>query len=62
MLIRKGFLPPFNLSELMRKNINVSKKYQSIFIPEERVWNKCWSLPLLSPEDKKDLAIYWNNS
>ena len=61
-LIRKGFLPPINLSELMKKNINVSKKYQSIFIPEERIWNKCWSLPLLSPEDKKDLAIYWNNS
>ena len=61
-LIRKGFLPPTSLLDLRRKNIKVSQKYQSIFIPEESVWNKCWSLPLLSIEDKKDLALNWNNS
>ena len=61
-LIRKGFLPPTSFSDLRRKNINVSQKYQSTFIPEESVWNKCWSLPLLSFEDKKDLALNWNNS
>ena len=61
-VIRKGFLPPTSFSDLRRKNINVSQRYQSIFIPEERVWNKCWSLPLLSFEDKKDLAFNWNNS
>jgi len=61
-LLRKGFLPPTSFSDLRRKNINVSHKYQSIFIPEERVWNKCWSLPVLTLEDKKDLALNWNNS
>ena len=61
-VIRKGFLPPTSFSDLRRKNINVSQRYQSIFIPEERVWNKCWSLPVLSFEDKKDLAFNWNNS
>ena len=60
-LIRKGFLPPTSFSELRRKNINVSQKYRSIFVPEESVWNKCWSLPSLSLEDKKDLALSWNN-
>ncbi|MBW3041465.1 hypothetical protein [Prochlorococcus marinus] len=61
-LIRKGFLPPTSFSDLRRKNINISQRYQSVFIPEESVWNKCWSLPLLSFEDKKDLALNWNNS
>ncbi len=61
-VIRKGFLPPTNLSDLRRKNINVPQKYQSIFLPEESVWNKCWSLPKLSFERKKDLALNWNDS
>jgi len=61
-LIRKGFLPPTSFSELRRKNINVSKRNQSIFIPDESVWSNCWSLPLLSFEAKKDLAVNWNNS
>ena len=61
-VIRKGFLPPTSFSDLRRKNINVLQRYQSIFIPEENVWNKCWSLPLLSLDEKKDLALKWNNS
>ena len=61
-LLRKGFLPTTNFSEISRKNINVPQKYQSIFLPEESVWNKCWSLPMLSYERKKDLASNWNNS
>ncbi len=61
-VIRKGFLPPTNLSDLRRKNLNIPQKYQSIFLPEESVWNKCWSLPILSLERKKDLALKWNNS
>jgi len=60
-VISKGFLPPTNLSDLRRKNINVPKRYQSIFLPEESVWNKCWSLPILSSQKKKDLALNWNN-
>ena len=61
-VIRKGFLPPTNLSDLRKKNINVPQKYQSIFLPEENVWNNCWSLPKLSFEKKRDLALNWNNS
>jgi len=61
-VISKGFLPPTNLSDLRRKNINVSQKYRSILLPAESVWNKCWSLPILSFERKKDLALNWNNS
>ena len=61
-LISKGYLPPTSFSDLRRKNINVSQRYQSIFLPEESVWNKCWSLPILSADEKKALALYWNNS
>tara|TARA_Y100001968_G_scaffold193539_1_gene177476 strand:+ start:270 stop:1271 length:1002 start_codon:yes stop_codon:yes gene_type:complete len=61
-LIRKGFLPPTSFSDLIKKNINVSQRYQSIFPPKESVWKKCWSLPVLSFEEKKDLALIWNNS
>jgi len=61
-VISKGFLPPINLSRLRRKNINVPQQYKSIFLPEESVWNKCWSLPMLSLEERKDLALSWNNS
>ena len=61
-LIRKGFLPPTSFSDLRGQNINIPKKYQSIFLPEESIWNKCWSLPLLSFEERKDLALVWNNS
>ena len=61
-VVSKGFLPPTNLSVLREKNINVPQKYKSIFLPKESVWNKCWSLPILSFERKKDLALNWNNS
>ena len=61
-VISKGFLPPTSFSELRRKNINFPQKFQSIFLPEESVWNKCWSLPILSFEKRKDLALKWNNS
>ncbi len=61
-VVSKGFLPPTNLSDLRRKNINVPQSYQSILIPEETVWNKCWSLPILSFQEKNDLALNWNNS
>ncbi len=61
-VMRKGFLPPTDLSDLRKKNINVPQKYQSIFLPEESVWDKCWSLPILSIERKKNMALNWNNS
>ncbi len=61
-VISKGFLPPTNLSDLRRKNLNIPQNYQTIFLPEESVWNKCWSLPALSFERKKELALNWNNS
>ncbi len=61
-VVSKGFLPPTSFSDLRRKNLNVPPQYQSIFLPEESVWNKCWSLPMLSFEEKKDLAFNWNYS
>jgi len=61
-VISKGFLPPTSFSDLRRKNINLSQRYQSIFPPAESVWNKCWSLPILSFEEKKAFALNWNNS
>ena len=61
-VISKGFLPPTSFSDFRRKNINVSKRYQSIFLPKESVWNKCWSLPVLSLDEQKELAFNWNNS
>jgi len=61
-VLRKGFLPPTSFSNLKNKNINLSQRDQSIFLPEESVWKNCWSLPLLSFQEKKDLALNWNNS
>ena len=61
-LIREGYLPASSFSDLNRKNRNVSERYQSIFPPSESFWNRCWSLPMLSDEEKKDLALNWNNS
>ncbi len=61
-VIRKGFLPPTDFSDINRKNINIAQRYQFIFIPDESVWDKCWSLPMLSGEDKKKLALNWNSS
>ena len=61
-VVRKGFLPPINLSDLRKKNINFSQRYQSTFPPENSVWDKCWSLPILSDKEKKELALNWNKS
>ena len=61
-VVRKGFLPPISFSDLRNQNINIPQKYQSIFIPEESIWDKCWSLPVMSFEDKKNYALNWNNS
>ena len=61
-VMSKGFIPPITFSDLERKNINISKRYKSILLPEESIWKKCWSLPLLKYEEKKELALHWNNS
>ena len=61
-VISKGYLPPTSFSNLRRKNINIAQRYKSLFLPEDSVWNKCWSLPTLTDEKKKDLALKWNNS
>ena len=61
-LRRKGFFPPTDFLELRRQNIKVPKKYQSIFFPEKSTWNECWSLPILSAKEKKDLALIWNET
>ena len=61
-VIRKGYLPPTSFSDLREKNIKLPKRYQSIFLPAESVWNKCWSLPILSDVEKEDLALNWNNA
>ena len=60
-VLKKGFLPPISFSDLRRKNINISQRYQSVFLPEQSVWDKCWSLPMLSLNEQKDLAWKWNN-
>ncbi len=61
-VIRKGYLPPTSFTNLRSKNFNISRRYQSVFLPEENIWNKCWSLSLLNDEDKRKLALTWNNS
>ena len=61
-VIRKGFLPPTSFADLRRQNLNIPKKYQSIFLPKQSFWKKCWSLPLLSVQEKKNMALIWNNS
>ncbi len=61
-VIRKGFLPPTSFVDLRRQNLNIPQKYQSIFLPKQSVWKKCWSLPILSVQEKKNMALLWNNS
>jgi len=61
-VIQKGFFPPTNFLDLPTQNIKIPTRYKSIFLPEESLWNKCWSLPMLSSEDKKELSLIWNNS
>ncbi len=61
-MIRKGFLPPIELLELEKVNRNIPKRNLSISLLDERIWNKCWSLPLLDSQGKKDLAEIWNAS
>tara|TARA_B100000965_G_scaffold309438_1_gene268644 strand:- start:1074 stop:2075 length:1002 start_codon:yes stop_codon:yes gene_type:complete len=61
-LIRKGFFPPTNFSDFTRDITQIPQRDKSISLAEESFWNKCWSLPLLSSRDKKDLAMIWNNS
>ena len=61
-VIRKGFLPPTSFADLRRQNLNIPQEYQSIFLPKQSFWKKCWSLPLLSVQEKKNMALIWNNS
>ena len=61
-VIQKGFFPPTDFLDLWRQNVKIPTRYKSIFLPEESVWNKCWSLPMLSSEDKKELSLIWNDS
>ena len=52
----------FNMESDLLKHLGFSQKYQSIFLPKQSFWKKCWSLPLLSVQEKKNMALIWNNS
>ena len=60
--LSEGYLPSTSFLDLKGKYVNFPQSSKSIFPPPESVWNRCWSLPILNAEEKKDLASNWNNS
>ncbi len=61
-LLSIGWVSPLLLKDLRKKIEFIPERYQSILIPSDSIWTKCWSLPPLTAIEKNSQEILWNAS
>ncbi len=61
-LLAGGWIPPLPRAELHRALGTIPKAYQSIVLPSQEVWSRCWSLPPLTATQQVELEQRWSQS
>ncbi len=61
-IIPRGFFPSYNYSYLDNIIPKVSGNFNLDPLLNQKYWNNCWSLPLLSDESKEEFTKIWNNA
>ena len=61
-LLQDGWRAPLPTSVLDADRLKLPERWRSLVLPPEDLWNRCWSLPPLSPEQRVSLAERWRAS
>ena len=61
-LLAGGWIPPLPRAELHIALATIPKSYQSIVLPSQEVWSRCWSLPPLTSAQQVELDQLWHQS
>jgi hypothetical protein len=61
-LLQEGWRTPLATAVLDADRSQLPGRWRSLVLPPDDLWNKCWSLPPLSPEQRISLAERWRAS
>ena len=61
-LLQEGWRAPLATAVLDADRSQLPGRWRSLVLPPDDLWNKCWSLPPLSPEQRISLAERWRAS
>ena len=61
-LLQEGWRAPLAMAVLEADRSQLPEPWRSLVLPPDDLWNKCWSLPPLSPEQRISLAERWRAS
>tara|TARA_Y100000746_G_scaffold56666_1_gene45783 strand:- start:889 stop:1740 length:852 start_codon:yes stop_codon:yes gene_type:complete len=61
-LLQEGWRAPLATAVLDADRSQLPERWRSLVLPPDDLWNKCWSLPPLSPEQRISLAERWRAS
>ena len=60
-LLSQGWMAPLMYSELLKCKDFIRNDLETVLLPEESVWEKCWSLFPLTDSEQMNLENRWNS-
>ena len=61
-LLQDGWRAPLPMAVLDADRLQLPERWRSLVLPPADVWNRCWSLPPLNPEQRVSLGKRWRAS
>ena len=61
-LLQDGWRAPLPTAVLEADRLKLPERWRSLVLPPDDLWNRCWSLPPLSPEQSASLGERWRAS
>lgn len=58
-LLGDGWVPPLPYAELDQARSSVPARLRSLVLPSQQVWDRCWSFPPLTPDQRAALEATW---
>lgn len=58
-LLADGWVPPLPYAELDQARSSVPARLRSLVLPSQQVWDRCWSFPPLTPDQRAALEASW---
>ena len=58
-LLQEGWRAPLPTAVLDVDRLQLPERWRSLVLPPDDLWNRCWSLPPLSPEQRINLEQRW---
>ena len=61
-LLQDGWRAPLPTAVLEADRLKLPERWRSLVLPPDDLWNRCWSLPPLSPKQSVSLGERWRAS